>query len=109
MIERNTNGTFGEPISLELVFECLYHFSTIGIDTNVLFMSVKPKKRLAMIFERGHSVDDCFFGIGYGLLGKSANALKLFPFRGFNCGEIVVYYRHKMIIACEISSGLMCG
>ena len=101
MIERNTNGAFGEAIVLELVFECLYHLTAIGIDANVMFMSVKSKKGLALIFECRHPVDDRFFCTWHGLFGKSANALKLFPFRGFNCCQIVVYYCHEMIMLTQ--------
>src|SRR5262249_17595595 len=98
MIKWNTDGTFGEPISLELVFECLYHFSAIGIDANVLFMSVKSKKRLTLVFESRHPIDDRFFCIWHGLPGKNANTLKLLPFRGFNFCKIVINYCHTMII-----------
>src|SRR5438105_15709698 len=105
MIERNTNGTFGETIVMELVFECLYHLTAIGIDANVMSMSVKSKKGLALIFECRHPVHNCFFGLWHGLFGKRANALKLFPFRGFNRCKIVVYYCHTLIISCEALHG----
>ena len=98
MIERNTNGTFGEAIVMELVFERLYHLAAIGIDADVLLMSVKSKKGLALVFEGRHPIDDRFFCVWHGLSGKSANALKLLPFRRFNLCQIVVYYCHKTIM-----------
>src|SRR5215472_12218404 len=86
---------------MELVLKCLDHLPAIGIDANVTGMSVKSKKGLALIGEGRHPVDDRFFCAWHGLFGKSANALKLFAFRGFNCCQIVVYYCHKRIISCE--------
>jgi hypothetical protein len=47
-----------------------------------MFMSVKSKKGLALIFECRHPVDDRFFCTWHSLFGKSANTLKLFPFEG---------------------------
>src|SRR6266568_7257299 len=79
-IKQDADRTFRYSIIEQLVFQRLYHLAAVRVNTNMIFVRVKPKEWFALVFECRHAVADSFFRVWHSLFGEGANPLKLYPF-----------------------------